>query len=518
MSEFFKQLLTQLRDIWVRFNSLQKALIVSVFVITFVGLIVVISIQGFGGSDNSGKATLFANLELNDAAEITAYLKENKFDYELDNDGRTILVPKASVHEVRMSLARAGLPREQGKGYELFDKNQMGMTDFTQNLNYRRAVETELMRSIETFSEIEKARVHINIPKQTIFMEKKEEATASVIVKLRPSQQLKETQVKGIQHLIASAIEGLRARQVTILDDHGNMLTKGYADNAVAEATDHNMELKRSVEGYMEFQVNTILEGVLGPNKARVKVSADLDFDQISRTVETYDPSKKVVRSEQRDDGTKRNSPIAGDETKEGSITNYEINRTVSQIAQTPGNTKRLTVSVAVDGTYEKDKSGKKTYKPRSPEELQVLNQLVRNAVGFTQERNDDVYVASVQFDRSDVEEELASVDQLSNRELYETWALRGTIILIILLAFVFLRKVAVSMIEAMNPPVPRFAGINLEGEKQDVPERVKRHNELLSKLEEYTVSNPTVVAELLRSWLSQGEEKKAAAGGKNGK
>jgi len=509
MSDFFQQLLTQLRDIWVRFSTLQKTLIGAVVLVTFIGLIAVISLQGFGGGD-SGKATLFANMELNDAAEITAFLKENKYEYELDNDGRTIMVDKNAVYEIRMALARGGLPREQGKGYELFDKNQMGMTDFTQNLNYRRAVETELMRSIETFREIEKARVHISIPKQTIFMEKKEEATASVIVKFRPGQELQEKQIKGIQHLVASAVEGLRARQVTILDDNGNMLTRGYADNAVAEATDHNMELKRSVENYMEVQVNNILDGVLGPNKARVKVSAELDFDQINRTVETYDPSKKVVRSEQRDDGSKTNSPIVGNEVKEGSITNYEINRTMSSIVQSPGATKRLTVSVAVDGSYETGSDGKKIYKPRSPEEIQVLTQLVQNAVGFSKDRNDDVYLASVQFDRSSVDDEMQSVDQMANRELYETWALRGTILMIILLAFVFLRKVAIGMIEAMNPPVPHFAGINLEGEKQEVPERVKRHNELLQKLEAYTVSNPVIVAELLRAWMSQGEEKKA--------
>jgi flagellar M-ring protein FliF len=514
MSEFFKQLLTQFRDIWVRFNPLQKGLIVAVLGITFIALVVVISIQGFGGGD-SGKATLFANLELSDAAEITGFLKEGKFEYELDNDGRSILVAKESIHEIRMNLARAGLPREQGKGYELFDKSQLGMTDFTQNLNYRRAVETELMRSIETFREIEGARVHISIPKQTIFMEKKEEATASVILKLRPGQDLKERQIKGIQHLVASAVEGLRARQVTILDDHGSMLTRGFADNVVAEATDHNQELKRGVEANMEAQIMMILDGVVGPNKSRVKVSAELDFDQINKTVETYDPSKKVVRSEQRDDGSKTNSPIVGNETKEGSITNYEINRTMSQIVSSPGTTKRLTVSVAVDGSYEKGSDGKKIFKPRSPDEIQVLNQLVRNAVGFSTERNDDVFVASVQFDRSDVEDEMQALEGMEQREVYETWALRGTIVLILLLAFVFLRKVAVGMIEAMNPPVPKFAGINLEDEKQEVPERVKRHNELLQKLEDYTVSNPLVVAELLRSWLAQGEEKKPAKSGK---
>ncbi len=507
MSEFFRQLLTQFREIWLRFNTLQKALLASVFLLTFVGLIVVVSIQSFGGG-SSKMATLFANMDVAEAADITAFLKESKYDYALDNDGRTILVPKEIVHEVRMQLARAGLPREQGKGYELFDKNQLGMTDFAQNLNYRRAVETELVRSIESFREVEKARVHVSIPKPTLFTEKKEEATASVIVKLKPGEDLKEKQVKGIQHLVSSAIEGLKARQVTVLDDHGNLLTKGFADNAVAEATNHNMELKRSVEGYLEQQVQTILEGVLGPNKSTVKISAELDFDQISKTVETYDPSKKVVRSEQRDDGTKTNSPVVGNETKEGSITNYEINRTMAQIVGSPGSTRRLTVSVAVDGLYENDSaSGKRIYKPRSSEEIQILTQLVRNAVGYSQERNDDVYVASVQFDRTQFEDDLAQLEKMEDKELWETWALRLTLVFVVLLAFVFLRKVALSVIEAMNPPVPRYAGIAIEAEQDEVPETVRRQNELVDKLEEWSIANPDSVANLLRIWLSEGNE-----------
>ena len=507
MSEFFRQLLTQLQDLWQRFNTMQKVLLASVFFLTFAGLIVVISLQSFGGADGRN-ATLFANMDVAEAADITAFLKENKYPYTLDNDGRTIMVPKDVLYEVRMQLARAGLPRDQGKGYELFDKNQLGMTDFAQNLNYRRAVETELVRSIESFREVEKARVHVSIPKQTLFMEKKEESTASVIIKLRPGEELQERQVKGIQHLVSSAIEGLKARQVTVLDDRGNLLTKGFADNAVAEHTNHNMELKRSAEAYLENQVQTILEGVLGPNKSRVKISAELDFDQISKTVETYDPSKKVVRSEQRDDGTKTNSPVVGNETKEGSITNYEINRSMAQIVGSPGATRRLTVSVTVDGLYEKDSLGGRTlYKPRSNEEIQILTQLVRNAVGYSAERNDDVYVASVQFDRSQFEEDLEALESMADKELWETWALRLTLVLVVLLAFVFLRKVAMSIIEAMNPPVPRYAGIAIETEQDEIPETVRRQNELVDKLEEWSIANPESVANLLRIWLTEGNE-----------
>ncbi|GHV14301.1 flagellar M-ring protein [Fibrobacterales bacterium] len=508
MSEFFRQLLTQFRDIWQRFNAVQKAILASAMVLMFAGIVVVISLQAVNATD-SRMATLFANMDVAEAADITAFLQENKFDYKLDNDGRTILVAKNAIYEVRMSLARAGLPRDQGKGYELFDKNQLGMTDFAQNLNYRRAVETELSRSIESFREVEQARVHVSIPKQTLFMEKKEEASASVIVKLRPGEELQDRQVKGIQHLVSSSIEGLKARQVTVLDDHGNMLTKGYADNAVAEHTDHNMEFRRSAEKYLERQVMTILDGVLGPNKASVKASAELDFDQISRTVESYDPTKRAVRSEQREDGTRSNIPPEnGNETKEGSITNYEVNRTMAQIISSPGTTKRLTISVLVDGLYERDaESGKKIYKPRSEEDLAILTQAVKNAVGFSSDRNDDVYVANMQFDRTYWDDEMAQMNQAGNKELWEKWALRITIVLIVILAFVFLRKVAVSLIEAMNPPVPRYAGISIEAETEDVPEPVRKQNELIDRLEAWASANPDSAANLLKVWLSEGNE-----------
>lgn len=506
MSDFFKQLLTQFRDIWTRFNSLQKLLLVAVFLLTFAGVVATVVISGSSAAGGRW-STLFANMEVQDAGDITGFLTEANFTYKLDNSGRTILVPKEQIHEIRMQLARSGLPRQTGKGYELFDKNQLGMTDFAQNLNYRRAVETEITRSIETFREVEKARVHVNIPRQTLFMERKEEASASVIVKLRPGEVLQERQVRGITHLVASAIEGLVARQVTVLDDRGNMLTKGFADNAVAEQTDHNMELKRSVEKYLEHQVTAILDGVLGPNKSRVKVSAELDFDRISKTVETYDPTKKVVRSEQRDDGTRTNNPMVGNEQKEGSITNYEINRTVAQVMGSPGATRRLTVSVAVDGTWETGADGNRIYKPRSAEDLATINQLVKNAVGFSAERADDVFVAGVQFDRSHLETEMSAMAAIETRELWETWALRLTLALVALLAFLFLRKVATSLIEAMNPPLPRYAGIDLEVEEEEIPEHVKRQNELIDRLEEFSMANPTSVADLIRIWIMEDVE-----------
>ena len=507
MADFFKQLLIQLRNIWVRFNTLQKTIIASVFLICFLGITVSITISSLSGKDE-GYVTLFANVDIQEAASIVAYLKETGIEFQLDNDGRTIMVPREQVHEIRMEMARQGLPEKAGRGYELFDENQLGVTDFVQNLNYKRAIEVELSRTIESLREVAQARVHITIPKKTIFMEKQEESEASVILKIQPGEGLDKKQVRGITHLVASGVQGLKARKVTVLDQHGNMLTQGFADDAVAEHTNHNMELKNNVESGMEHKILGILEGILGPNKARVKVHTSLDFDQISKTVESFDPKRKVVRSEQRDDGSRVNSPAIGDETKEGSITNYEIDRTVANIVNSPGSRKRVTVSVAVDGSYEYVE-GKKAYKPRGEEELAVLENLVKNAVGFDALKNDEVYVANVQFDNSYYEEELAAMEKMASDEKWEKWGMQISIVLIALMGFIFLRVVAKNIAHAMNPPIPKYAGIDLEIEDDEIPESVKRQNEMLDRMDEMTKSSPESIAELIRSWLQESEDDK---------
>ncbi|MDR3000082.1 MAG: flagellar M-ring protein FliF [Fibromonadaceae bacterium] len=508
MSEFFRQLLTQFRDIWQRFNPVQKAILGSALVLMMAVIIVGISLQAVSSTD-SGMATLFVNIDPGEAADVTAFLQENKYEYRMTNNDRSILVKRENIHEVRMSLARVGLPKARGKGYELFDESQFGMTDFVQNVNYRRAVEGELVRTIETFHEIERARIHINIPKKTLFEERREEPSASVIVMLRSGGDLQDRQVRGIQHLVASSIEGLRARQVTVLDAEGNMLTRGYADSPEAELTNHNMELKRSTESYLKRQIFSILDGVLGPNKATVAVSADLDFDLISRTVESYNPARRVVRSEQRDEGTRANiPPEGGNETKDASITNYEIDRTVAQIRSSPGNIKRVTATVFVDGIYERESnSDQRVYKPRSEEDITILAQAVKNAIGFAQERNDSVYVASMQFDRSYWQEERSQMEQDNFMDFLSKMLLYGTIVLIVILGFIFLRKVAISLIDAMNPPVPRYKEISIESETEDIPEPVRKQNELIDKLEAWATANPENAANLLKLWLAEGAE-----------
>jgi flagellar M-ring protein FliF len=519
MSEYLKQLIIQLRAIWDKLNLTQKAILVSTTAVVMGGLIAIIAWSSAGGGEggNSGYSTLFVNLEPEDAAKVTDAIKEMNVPYKLENNGRSVTVPKEQLYEMRMQMARLGLPQTGGQGYEIFDKLNLGMTDFVQNLNYRRALEGELSRTIESLNEVERARVHVTIPKPTLFTEKKEEATASVILKLKPGQEINDRQVRGITHLVASSVEGLKARQVSVLDIHGNMLTKGFADNPLAEQTDHNMVLQNSVERDLEHKVLDIFQGLLGPNKTRVKVSAELDFDQVQKTVESYDPNTKVVRSQQRDETGSKGDPTPGaSESKEGSITNYEFDKTVAQIVSSPGARKRITVSVAVDGTYKVDKEGARTYVPRTPEDLEKFSALIKNAVGFKPGSKDEVFVTNVQFDNQFLLEEIDEMKKLERKEWMETAKKYGVLLLIVLFGLWFFRGLIKNLATAMNPPMPKYAGLNLEPEDEKVPQNVQKQKDILEKVEFMTRTEPINIANLIKTWLH--EEKLGNNGNGKGK
>jgi flagellar M-ring protein FliF len=505
MSDFFKQFINQLNIIWGKLNVTQKVILIATTVVTLSGMAAIIVWSSLS-TQESGYAMLFVNLEAEDAAQVTEALKDMSVHYKIENNGRSITVPRKELYEVRMEMARNGLPRNGGLGYELFDKLQLGMTDFVQNLNYQRALEGEIIRSVETIQEVNKARVHIMIPKPTLFKEMKEEASASVVLKLHPGKFIKESQVRGITFLVASSVEGLVPRQVTVLDIHGNMLTKGFADNILAEQADHNMVLQRGVETNLEQKVEEMFEGILGPNKARVKVSAELDFEQVNKTVEKYSPPSKVVRSQQRNDGSVKNSPLTGDEQKEGSITNYEIDKSIAKIVNAPGSRKRITISVAIDGTYKSEQDGSESFVPRSDEELQKFTKLVENTIGFKQNSDDEVYVTSYQFDRGFFQNERDEMASLDRKEMYQYWGKLGIIAAIILFGFLFLRSLARNIASAMNPPIPKYAGIALEQEEEEVPESMKRQNEILERVETITRENPSSVASLIKSWIHDTE------------
>lgn len=536
MLDFLRQFLARLSQAWSRFTKGQKFVLGGSAALAFAGLVALsiwpaISEKAAQSDSKSGWGTLFRNMEAPEAAQIVEGLKTAKIEYKLENNGKDILVPRDKLDEQRLAFAAQGLPRTGSIGWEIFDKTQLGLTDFVQNINYRRALEGEIARTIAGLAPVENARVLISIPKPSLFTDKEQPPTASVVLKMRAGQDLDRKSVKGISQLIASSVEGLKPANVTILDAEGRVLNKGGGEGQSA-LTEANNELRSQVEAYLQNKVSEILDGVVGAGNHRVQVSADLEFESVEKTAESYNPASKVVRSEQTEEETKENSPTDGTSNRESRTANYEVDRTVVKSVSAPGSVrKRVAVSVAVDGRWEsvpdttkKDAEAKPVWKARTPDEVTQLTELVKNAVG-AQTGTDNVFVTCVKFENPVV---AAALEEMGSKAApwaeWVRWAILG---LSVLAGLILLRSLVKVMQEAMNPPKPAYADVlppdapeGEEAEEEMFAEAV-RVNDLLSKLESMTKAEPGGFSKLVRSWLQEGSASnpdRGATGGKKGR
>lgn len=381
-----------------------------------------------GMMTDTPKALLFSGLDPRDSSEITARLETMKVPFELQADGATIMVPSDQVLRLRMQFAGDGVPAGGSVGYEIFDRSDsFGQTSFVQNVNLIRALEGELGRTIRSLSSIANARVHLNIPKHELFAQKQPEPTASVVIRARGA--VAPGQVQAIQNLISSAIPGMNAAAVTVIDEKGTMLGGGTSQTG-ASAVQHD-ERTITFEERLRKQVEDIVTGVAGPGRARIQVSADIDYNRVTRQTETFDPDGQVVRSTQSTNADSTNqdgkgqqgvtvtnslpagaqdgsaggagSSQASDKRAEETI-NYEISKTTSTEIQEGGSIKRLSVAVAVDGSYTTDDKGVRTYQPRAAEEMQQIEQLVRSTIGFDEKRGDQLKVINLRFNQPEAE------------------------------------------------------------------------------------------------------------------
>ena len=378
------------------------------------------------------KALLYANLDLKEAGSITQALDQAGVKYEVKGDGSTIMVPRDEVASTRLMLSSKGLPTTGSVGYEIFDNaSALGQTDFVQQLNRQRALEGELARTIQGLDGVTSVRVHLVLPKRQLFEEEAEQPSASVNIHVG-GREPSPDQVRAIQNLVAGAIPSLKPDRVTVVDQHAKTLSGG--EQGLAAESDSR---KSDVEQRIAKQVKSLVEGVVGPGKARVNVTADLQLSQITVQQETYDPDGQVVRSESTTDENSRqndqdangqvsatsNIPggagpnVANNSSASGrqeSTTNYEISRTTRTEVQSPGDVKRLSVAVAVDGITAPGKDGKPgAYTPRSAQEMQQIEQLVRSAVGFNSDRGDQITVANVRFPSADDQEGVTAANPL---------------------------------------------------------------------------------------------------------
>ena len=361
---------------------------------------------------------LFANMPSRDAASVIDWLKGHKIPYRLEDSGRDIMIPADKVYEARIELAGSGLS-EGGVGFEIFDKQSFGMTDFAQKINYRRALQGELMRTITSLGPVEAARVHLALPEKRLFREQQQPATASVIIKLSSGRSLKESQLQGIVHLVAGSIEGLDAENVTVVDSSGKVLSSSRSDEMAGPMTPGMLNYQQTMERRLEIRAQSMLDRALGAGNSLVRVNAEVDFDQRERVEEALDPKGAVIVSEQtstEEGGSESSSGVPGvvsnlgeevpaatagtPASRSDETVNYELSKVVSKTVQSVGTLKALSVSVLVADRVSLGAEGAEpTSTPRGTEELQGIEKMVRTALGINDTRGDLISVVSMPFE-----------------------------------------------------------------------------------------------------------------------
>ena len=364
---------------------------------------------------------LYGDLGPEDSSRIAAQLKSSGVPFEVRGNG--VFVPGDRVARLRMSMADQGVPRGGSIGYEIFDDaDKLGTTAFTQNINLVRALEGELSRTIRTIGSIASARVHLVLPRRAVFSRARQEPSASVVLTMRGAGRLGAGQVAAVQHLVAAAVPGLNPERISIVDNKGTLLARGFKGKGASAMFNNGEERRLNFQSDMARKIEELLEKTVGPGKVRAEVSADMDFDRISTSEETFDPDGQVVRSTQSieesvsskeadtaaavsvggnlpDSGTKSDSAnSSATEARTEETVNFEVSKMVVNHVREPGLLKRLSVAVLVDGIQTVTEDGETTYKARDIKEMELLATLVRGAVGFNADRGDSVEVINMQF------------------------------------------------------------------------------------------------------------------------
>lgn len=376
---------------------------------------------------------LFSQVDLSDGGRIIDRLRAMNVPLEVKGESNQIYVPADQVARLRMELATDGLPAGGTIGYEIFDKaDVLGTTHALMDINFLRATEGELAKSIRTIQGVHSARVHLVIPKRELFSQEKSSPSASIVIKMKGSSRLSVNQVLSMQHLVASAVPDLSLDKISIIDDKGTLLAKGQDRTEFGgESAAGQQETKHAYEGKLSRSIESLLERTLGPGRARAEISAELDFDKITSTSVEFNPDGQVARSIQSSsEGSNGNESSAadaitvqnalpdaggaaagGDRSKSQSTrtdenSSFEISNTTRTHIKGSGSVKRLSIAVLVDGTYKKGPDGKEAYSPRAAEEITQITDLVKTAVGFKEDRGDTIKVVNMRFSETVVSDE----------------------------------------------------------------------------------------------------------------
>jgi flagellar M-ring protein FliF len=492
-----KNTLERLRAIWVNLPANSKM----VAVLVTVGFVVatVVTVQW---ANRAIYTTLYTGLAAEEAGEIVDQLTTLGVPYRISNGGTAILVPETQVQSTRLKMAAQGYPHGGVVGYEIFDKSNLGMTDFLQKVNYRRALEGEIAKSIMSLSEVSAARVHLVIPEQRLFARDQKPPTASVVLKL--NRALSQAQVSGIEHLVAASVEGLTTDHIAIVDYKGKLLSERNDGDEDARLSANQMELRKSVEHYLEDKAQSMLDNTIGGGKAVVRVIAELNFDKVEKSAEIYDPDKVAIRSEE----TTVARPSAEGAGSSSAITNYEISKSVERVVSAFGTISRLSVAVIVDGTYAEPAEGaaegaQPVYQPRSAEELQKIGALVQTAVGYDTTRQDRIEVVNLAFDTQAMEETQRELDSTADTQFYYDVGKKVLLALLIAGALFYLRKVLKQLGEAIRTagPAARRASLG-DIPQEEMPPQQPQKLRVADVFAERAKGKPEEVAKIIKTMM----------------
>ncbi len=512
----------------------------------------------------------FSGLSEADAGQIVEQLNSDNIPYKLRGSG-TILVPSNQVYEVRLKMARQGLPQGGTVGFEIFNGNTLGMTEFSQRVNYQQAIEGELERTIGSLSAVQAVRVHIVIPEKTLLSSEQSPTTASVTIMEKPGMSLDSAQVRAITHLVASSVEGLKPENVVVVDVNGNMLASGEGSdqNNLTAQTDTRRAAELAAADQIKKKVQDILDKALGPNKSVVQANVTLDWTQRETSRQSYDPQQSVVRSAQDVKevytttngsiegipGATTNLPPAGSSslsanngiayTRTESTLNYEVTQVQTHEIQSPGDIQRISLSVLVDGITD-------------TQQLQTLQSVIAAAAGIDTNRGDNLAVQSLAFDRSYYQSRVAEIQKAEKQSMIYRYAEIGGAVLIFALLLWYVMRVLKNLkltssaawtpimrpVSEMALPMPGTTTGYTAGLNQPAPNLLQNHVEtstagseslnqltqaienkkkipkielptispefeqLQKTLDDLVDSDPTSIAEAIQLWLAEDEKR----------
>ncbi|MHC1726139.1 MAG: flagellar basal-body MS-ring/collar protein FliF [Syntrophobacteraceae bacterium] len=485
-------------------------------------------------------APLYSGLAQSDMGEIAQALKAKKVPYRISEG--SVEVAREQLYETRLALAADGVPKGSGMGFEIFDQQKLGSTEFVQKINYQRALQGELARTINGMSAVIESRVHLVLPEDSLFKEDHKPPSAAVVLKLRPGSKVEQKELQGIVNLVAATVRGLEENKITVMSTDGQVLFKKNSPDQQFQLSNTQIERKQRMEDDMRQKIQSMLEQVVGPNRVLARVALDLDLNQVQIAEETYNPDGAVVRSQQRttetsegkEPGAKgnpdvpinlegkllQNSPQA-DGTKGGKqfnrqreVVNYEINKTSKQIVQMPGNVRKISVAVIVDGKYETKPGGdgKPSYVARPAEEMKSIEELVKKAVGYNETRGDQITVSNIPFASEIAGSEMVKAENKYLQLLKSNQKLLFNIALVLLvLAFVvrpFMRKyrqVSDDLMTKLPPPLPPLEPQGPSMEEQIRALLLEKPTDRVSVRKQSTAlvkHNPDKATDIIRQWL----------------